>query len=231
MPILRLITTIIFLISSQLFASPPPCKIWQVQVKEHHVPRHQRSNSPQVIAYDKNTFCREKYKNSDFWGPKIAEISKFNNTELSNLLGILSTIPNYLQLDINSIKKLNKEEIKSNPASSDLISRTIILYKSFFDKTANEQKLILLHELAHFLFYKLSPIEQQQFVVLAGWKLGNINLATKKVELIKPEKLLKADSAINPEEDFANHIEVYSSTPDQIKQHNLDIYNFLTKRY
>lgn len=68
-------------------------------------------------------------------------------------------------------------------------------------------------------------------MALAGWKIGNVDLASRKVELIKPPKLIKLDSALNQEEDFANHIEVYVTNPLLIKNHNINTYNFLAKRF
>lgn len=222
---------IVLTFTSKIFASPPPCSAWQTTVNSHHVKKHQRGNAPSVSSYDKKTFCREKYLNADFWGPKLKNTSVWKSKELLKVLQVLSTLPSYLKLDVDSFERQKTSEVKNNPASSDMPKKAIVLYDLFFKKSITEQKLIISHELAHFLYLKLSKNEQKEFVELAVWKLGAINLTTRKVDLIQPNKLLKVDSAVNPEEDFANHIEVLISNPTKIKQHNPNIYNFLTKRF
>lgn len=220
------------LIFSKAFASPPPCKPWQILVKQHHVNEHNRDLTTHVNAYNKDSYCRAKFHNSDFWGPKLfLKKSEWKKHELLTVLELLASLPSYLEIEINSFRRQSKSEIDKNPASSNLSDKSITLYDLFFNEKLTPQKLILAHELGHFLFIKLSPDEQQEFVVAAGWRLGNLNLATRKIELIRPAKLLKEDSALEPEEDFANHLEIYYSNPLLIKKHNTNAYNFFIKRF
>lgn len=128
---------LILLIAGNSFASPPPCKPWQILVKEQHVSKHHRSNAPKVSAYDKQTFCRAKFRKADFWGPKLFQANtNWKSLEVLRVLETLSTLPEYLELEITYIHRHAKGEILGNPASSDLLNKTISLYDIYFNKNS-----------------------------------------------------------------------------------------------
>lgn len=212
------------------------CEWWQTQVKSHQVSKHQRNDS-MVSAHPRQEHCREKWKNAD----KI--ISAFNDqkpnkwsheedfkawkkNEIEEILKIYENIPSSLQPNSVSIHRAKKSVVKENPASTDIITKSMVLYDIFFQ--SKEKKSIVEHELSHLAYENLSYSDIIEYSNLSGWTLKS---ERGKIFDIPPEKVIKEDSKISREEDFANRLELYLSQPEKLKSYNPESYEFFRKRF
>ncbi len=84
------------------------------------------------------------------------------------------------------------------------------------------------HEMAHLLYARLSVDDIVLFTDLAGWTL---KVEGSQVFEIPPTKVLIEDSTLSKEEDFANSVEVYFTTPAKLQTHNPRLYDFFKKRF
>ena len=95
----------IFLLSYDSFSSDLPCKEWQIFVKGHPVDAYVRADGTSVQKYSKETFCRERWINADFWGslfldsnPKKWSYSKeqflrWTSIEKLKVIQLFSSVP------------------------------------------------------------------------------------------------------------------------------------------
>ena len=117
-------------------------------------------------------------------------------------------------------------EFKSNPTSIHLNSRSITLYDPFFN--AKNKDSILVHESAHYHFFRLTEAQRDNFLELSGWTKIIMNGA---INLYPPKNLIKKDSFVSPEEDFSNYAEVYYESPETLKSINIKLFQFFEERY
>lgn len=230
-----LLLFIILLYGKQSFAIE--CMWWQVKVRKHQVGKHQRKDS-QVSSHQRREHCREKWKLADVYIKRIVdtnpegwqsshEIYKpWSIIEKEMFLKVLSSIPTQYQMENFYFYRSHHSELKSNPASIHLNSRSITLYDHFFN--TKNQSSILVHESSHYQFSKLSETHRDHFLELSGWTKV---IEDSKISLRPPKVLIKKDSLISPEEDFANYAEVYYESPEKLKSINIKLFQFFKERY
>ena len=139
---------------------------------------------------------------------------------------VLPNLPTWTQIENYTFRRAAKSIHVGNPATSELTKKTIILYDIF--STYKDKLGVIGHEASHFVFQELTDLEITEFEKLSGWEIVTKD---RKVYVVPPKNLLRPDSAINNEEDFTNHAEMYISDPVKLKKTNPKIYEFFLKRF
>jgi hypothetical protein len=63
---------------------------------------------------------------------------------------------------------------------------------------------------------------------LSGW---DVEVKDDKIYVLPPKNPIKPDSIIDKEEDFTNYMELYISSPNQLKKTHPNMFEFFSKRY
>lgn len=116
---------------------------------------------------------------------------------------------------------------KDNPAASELTNGSIIFYDLFFKE--KNKKSIIVHESSHHLYKKVAPKDIADFLSMSGWSI-EVTL-DRKVYESPPKKLIQPYSALDKDEDFANHVESYYQNPKSYKATYPKLYDFFNQRY
>lgn len=213
------------------------CSWWQTKVKTATISQHQRKDHT-VSKHIRQEHCREKWKGADThinqfkndpisgWDNKGETFKRWNQAEIRVILETLSKLPAWCKIENYTFRRADKSIHKENPATSELTTKTIILYDNFF--TYKDQLGAIGHEASHFIFQKLTDLDITEFEQLSGW---NIETKDRKVYVIPPKNPLMPDSFLNNEEDFTNHAEMYISNPVKLKKINPKMYDFFLKRF
>lgn len=236
----KLLCLIMMILGSFLFSSESwalDCQWWQTKVKATSISQHQREGHT-VSKHPRQEHCRERWKGADRyvdqfkddpilgWGKKSETFKKWKRVEIQAVLEVFPNLPTWAQIGNYAFRRADKSIHEENPATSELTKKTIILYDKFF--TYEDKLGAIGHEVSHFLFPNLSPSELLEFSELSGW---DVEVKDDQVYVLPPKKPLKPDSVINKEEDFTNHMEIYISSPKQLRERNPKIFDFLSKRY
>ncbi len=227
---------LVIIISSFQLAYGVNCEWWQVKVKRHKVEAHQRKGNP-VSAHPRREHCRERWNGADIFIKQFQDgdapnwknkesFKHWNIKEKKLVLGLLGSLPKWLDISDYKYYRAAKSIYTKNPASSDVISKSIVIYDQFFNSA--DQKSIINHEAAHNLYQNLSASDLTKFGELAGWE---IQIIDRKIYKMPPKKLLLPDSNVDQEEDFSNHIEVYIKDQSRLKKLNPKIFQFFQERY
>lgn len=213
------------------------CKWWQIKVKDSKIPQHQRKGH-NVSKHSRKEHCRERWKGADRyiqqfkddpipgWDKKGEIFKKWSRAEIQAVLEVLPNLPKWTQIENYTFRRADKSIHEGNPATSELTKKTIILYDIF--STYKDKIGAIGHEASHFVFQELTYLEITEFEKLSGWEIVTKD---RKVYVVPPKNLLMPDSAINNEEDFTNHAEMYISDPVKLKKTNPKIYEFFLKRF
>lgn len=232
---MRFIPLVLLILISNAYAIE--CEWWQIKVRGHKVPRHERNDSP-VSPHSRKEHCRERWKGTDLYiknfinspisgWPHQEKFKDWTRQEVRTVLEVLSTLPAWTESKNYSFYRASKSVHEGNSATSEIGSKAIVLYDSFFKE--KQQASILIHESAHHLFQKVSVDEMNEFATLSGW---TINVSeNRKVYELPPKKLIKPDSDLNKEEDFSNHLEVFYLDPKKYRKQYPQIYKFIQKRW
>ncbi len=214
------------------------CEPWQVYVKKHVVKPYVRKDGTKVRKAIRKAHCREKWKYADKWGPLFSdkkpaywpnrreEFKRWTKNEKELVLIVFSEVSLIHGYEVNSILRAKKSKYKGNPASSIPETKDIVLYDIFFE--FEDKKEILAHEVAHLIAHQVEETFLSTFAEKSGWKL---EVRNRQIFEVAPKKLIKKDSSFNIEEDFCNYFEIYIASPDRVKKFNLQVYNFLKKRF
>jgi hypothetical protein len=203
-----------------------PTHTW---VKKHYRKGYYRKSGTHVKPGFVKAHCRAKYKTEAYWARKIKgtfpspwinkeeKLAKWTEEELERLLEALNELPaTFQKYDIQGIHRLKKSSQKGNPASNNL--KSIVLYDEAFFITHNLSEVIT-HEMAHFLFQKLTMNQIDKFRLIANWD-GN-NLLRKNI--------IFPDSHINAEEDFCNVIQAYYYKKELLKKNSPALFSWIEK--
>lgn len=222
-----LLTAWVFLPKSVLACLPH-----EIYVKSHHVDSYQRSDGTQVKEYFRSGHCRELQRTNYFVDSTTQtfkgispKIKKWNSAEQALVTKQISLLPPWLAK--YAIKEMLRADSDGtiNPASSIPLTKTILIFDTFFNQ--KDPKFVILHEMAHIALWDLEVSQVEEFARASGWDLK----ATKNSSITQkpPSKLLLPDSAESISEDFANHVEIYYSSPQRLKNHNLNSFQFIDK--
>jgi hypothetical protein len=230
---------IVLIASSFLFsweAWALECQWWQSKVRGSVIPQHPRKGHT-VSKHPRQEHCRERWKGADLhitqfkddpipgWVNKGETFKKWNRPEIQTILDLLPKLPPWAKVGLYTFRRADKSIHQGNAATSELTKKTIIFYDAFF--TYKDKLGAIGHEASHFVFQELTNPDISEFEKLSGWK---IETKGRKVYVVPPSNLLMPDSAIDSEEDFTNHAEIYISNPDKLKKINPRIYEFFLKR-
>jgi hypothetical protein len=213
------------------------CQWWQIKVSASDVDKHPRQQTT-VRQHPRAGHCRNKWKDADIhikqfsdkpiigWSHKGEVFKKWTRDEIQIILEILPTLPAWTEIPNYNFRRAKDSKYKGNPATSELINKSIILYDQFFKE--KNKKSIIVHESSHHIYKKLGPDGVKEFVDLSGWKL-EVDKAGKVYE-IPPKVLIKPDSSVSKEEDFSNHVEEFYTSPETYAKKYPEIHQFLKGR-
>lgn len=200
--------TFLFLFSSPIFALE--CPEGQYLVSAHPRTSYYRSDGTFVNSAKVESHCRPysfnkplkllfKSKIPERWPYQLEIFKEWSKLEKKEIENVISNLPKSLQeLGEISIYRSVKSSFPNNPSASGPDESIIVLYDGA--KKYGYQK-VLVHELAHILWSKLSSEDRDEYFLNASW-----DKKTGKYKNSR-ENFSEADGKSNPEEDFANNIE------------------------
>lgn len=213
------------------------CEWWQTKYSAAIIDKHPRQGTT-VREHPRREYCRNRWANADIhikqfkddpilgWTNKGEIFKKWKQDEIKVVLENLPKLPAWTEIKSYFFRRAEKSIYNGNSATSELTQKSIILYDLFFkypDKLG-----AIGHEASHFLFPKLSLADRSEFETLSGW---DVEVKDDKIYVLPPKTPLKPDSVIDKEEDFTNYMELYISSPNQLKRKNPKMFDFLSKRY
>lgn len=213
------------------------CQWWQIKVSASDVDKHPRQQTT-VRQHPRVEHCRNKWKDADIyiqqfkddpiigWSHKGEVFKKWSRDEIQLVLEILPTLPSWTESRNYNFRRAKKSMYKGNPATSELVNKSIIIYDQFFKE--QNKKSVIVHESSHHIYQNLGPNGVSEFVDLSGRKL-EVDKAGKVYE-IPPKVLIKPDSSVSKEEDFSNHVEEFYVSPDSYAKKYPRIHQFLKGR-
>lgn len=208
------------------------CLPHEIYIKSHHVESYRRSDGTFVKEHFRSGHCRDLPR-SNFFADKSSQtfknispiIKKWTNSEKTLVLRQVSLLPPWLaKYAVKEFLRADSDGT-SNPASSIPLTKTILIFDSFFKH--NDQRHVILHEMAHIALWDLAVSQVQEFASASGWVIKTSK--TLSINRTPPRKLLLPDSSESISEDFANHVEIYYSSQQQLKAHNSKSYQFIDK--
>lgn len=213
-----------------LLASPQlvyACLPHEIYIRSHEVNSYQKTDGTKVREFHRSGHCRELQRSNYFRdsssqkfkgiSPRLKKWSETEKTLITKQMSLLTSWPaNY---KISEMLRTDTDGTL-NPASSIPFTKTILIYDAFFKH--DDKKHIIIHELAHIALWDLEKTQVEEFARVSGWDISG-------VQRTPPKKVLLSDSVEGISEDFANHIEVFYSSPDRLKVHNPKSYQFIEK--
>ena len=210
---------IILLFISSVYAKICPEGEYLVQGHQRHA--YYRSDGTHVSASNVMSYCRNyrddgplrqqfKVKTPPKWPHEKEEFKKCSFIKQKQILKILNSIPKIL-INIGKLKIYcaKKSETLYNPATSAPKEKIIVLYNSSFKMNT---KRIIVHELSHLLWSRLSDKEIESYYKVSKWvDLGGLYIYNRTFFSAPDEKN-------SPEEDFANNVEYYLAEPKAFKR-------------
>lgn len=208
---------LIFSLVSPAWSCPPGT----FPIKKHPRTSYYRSDGTHVSASTVNTYCKP-YRNLQKlklifedkmpkeWPQKKEKFKKWLPKEKRKIIVLMNQLPSVLT-EIGDLKILRavESETPGNPATSSPFQKTI----TFYDLAMKgETKIILSHELAHLLYVSLTKSEQNEYWKASRWSSDSKNnLHVSKTDFSAP------DGIFGPDEDFANDVELFISSPESFK--------------
>lgn len=231
---MRVFFILIFLFLSEAHAVQ--CEWWQSKVSAHMVGQHERQGN-QVSAHGRKEHCRERWNKANFFirtlkdkpetGVEFTESIKIWKKQKSEeVLKILAAIPEVYEMENYHYYRSEKSDPRGNPATIYTLTRSMILFDTFFYASNKDQ--ILVHESGHYLYEKLSTQDKLEFMAASGWTKSIVNRSEK---YIPPKNLIKEDSSVSQDEDYANHLELYLNDKATLRTRNLKVYELFEKRF
>lgn len=217
---MKIIIALLFFLTLHVQAKTCPEGTYLVQ--GHPRQAHYRSDGTYVSEAVVSSYCRH-YRNDGplkeqffirmpkGWPHKSEKFKTCSNKKQKQISKILKSIPKILT-DVGKLKIYcaKKSEMPKNPATSAPEVKAIVLYDSSFKM---DTKRIIIHELAHLLWSRLSDKEIESYYKASNWiDLENGIYVYNKTSFSEP------DGKLNPEEDFSNNIEYYFSEPKYFKK-------------
>jgi hypothetical protein len=192
----------------------------EIHIHEQWINSYTKEDGIVVSAHVRSEHCRELkgnyFQNSttnEFKGLKT-KFKKWTENEKSLLNKEIENLPTWLRkYQLSDVLRATQQEGNpNNPAMTIPSAKALILFDKFF--TMPNKRDVIIHEFAHIAVWDFSPDDLKKFLIANGWNYRNGQ------KPIPPEKTFKDDSKDSPSEDFANIVEAYYSTPDQLKKFN-----------
>lgn len=216
-----------------LFACPQliyACLPNEVYIKSHDVNSYQRTDGTIVREFHRSGYCRE-LKRSNYFRDSSSQkfrgispkLKKWNESEKVLISKFMASLPAWLsKYAINEMLRADTDGT-INPASSIPFTKTILIYDAFFKN--KDQKHVIIHELAHIALWDLETTQVEDFARISGWDIKkDKNSSTQRTP---PKKVILPDSVEGISEDFANHVEIYYSSPERLKAHNPKSFQYI----
>jgi hypothetical protein len=239
MKVSRLLSTIPLIFFSSLSFSEAhalTCNWWQFKRSETIVNKNPKPKA-KLRSHPRRETCVDRWKNlslfmhrfsdkpPEYWDSSIAVFKTRMTFEKEAILSAINETPDYSEMENYYFYRAVKSEFAGNPATIDTKNRSIAFFDVFF-KVEKKSK-ILVHESAHYLYFKLSPSDKDQFLSLSGWSPDKTEPST----LTPPLNLIQDDSKNSHDEDFANHLEEFYSSPEQYKKQRPLPFDFFNSRF
>ena len=239
MKVSRLLSTISLIFFSSLSFSETnalTCNWWQFKRSETIVNKTPKPNA-KLRSHPRRETCVDRWKNSslfmhrfsdkpiEYWDNSIEIFKTWMTSEKEAILSAINETPEYSEMENYYFYRAIKSEFAENPATIDTKTRSIAFFDVFFK--AEKKSKILVHESAHYLYVKLSASDKDQFLSLSGWSPDK----TKPSILAPPLNLIQDDSKNSHDEDFANHLEEFYSSPEQYKKQRPLLFDFFNSRF
>ena len=199
-------------------------------VQGHPRQAYYRNNGTHVSAATVSSYCRNyrddgplqpqfKTRFPKGWPHKEEQFKKCSKAKQQKISKILNSIPKILT-NVGKLKTYcaNKSYITNNPAASSPEAKIIVLYNSSFKM---DTKRVVVHELAHILWSRLSDKEKDTYQDASNWSL------VAGVYIYNRTKFSESDGKNGPEEDFANNIEHYFANTNKFKKEFPNIYAWI----
>ena len=224
------ISFLVFFLVTTFYAQANTCPEGMYSVQGHPRSAYYRNDGSHVSSTTVSSYCRHyrddgpvkeefPYKIPKGWPYKKEDFKKCTKEKQAKISKILLSIPKIL----TNVGKLqiycpSKSDTPNNPATSSPDAKIIALYDLSFKM---DTKRVIIHELAHLLWTRLSDIEKGAYQKASGWSsyLGTY--------IINRTKFSEEDGKHGPEEDFANNIEHYFSDQNKFKINFPQIYNWI----
>jgi hypothetical protein len=111
-----------------------------------------------------------------------------------------------------------------NPGSISETGQDIVIYNLAFDGPGLSIDKIIAHELAHALFLNFSKSEVKDYEKSLGWT----SIANGK---FRSGPFINSKSMDNVDEDFANNVEYFLFSSDELKQNVPKAYNWILNKF
>lgn len=206
------------------------CKETEIRVSGHFVDGYKTKLGKVVRGYFKDEYCRVskiraqniKFDNVAPEGWRYKEDFKaWSENEISRFFQDGDKLPFLLRKQlIDKIVRGKKSIFPNNPAAALPLNRLLILYDDYFQR--KDRARVLGHELAHFLYWQLSPEQKLNFAQISGWRFDELEGVR-----LPPKNLIYDDSAESPSEDFANNVEAFYFQKNKLRKNNFKMLKFL----
>ncbi len=231
-PKLALLLLSFIIITPKAFASDHTCPQRTYLVHRHPRQAYYRNDGTYVSSTTISSYCKNYRDDGSLktiflkrmpkrWPHKNEQFKKCSQKKQRQISKILSSIPKVL----TSVGKLKiycgkKSYIANNPAASAPTDKIIILYDQGFQM---DTKRIVIHELAHILWNRLSDQEKNSYQHHSHWSLVH------GVYIHNRTSFSESDGKNSPEEDFANNVEHYFANHENFKKNFPRIYGWINK--
>ncbi|MBY0412836.1 MAG: hypothetical protein K2Q18_01660 [Bdellovibrionales bacterium] len=207
------------------------CPEGTYSVISHYRTDYTRKDGVYVRAADVKQSCREYtffkplkliFRNTPpkIWPNKKEKFGKWSAKEKMEIDRILKSLPKALiSVGELNLYRARKSISELNPATSAAKENIITIYDN-----ANQYglKKVLVHELAHLIWFNLDRDNREKYFVASEWFLDARGNITNLRAVVSEE-----DGRLSPEEDFVNNIEYLISNKDHKNKMSLEIINCL----
>lgn len=200
----------------------------EIHVREQWIDSYMKEDGTEVTAHIRSEHCREirgynyfqNSTNNEFRGLKT-KFKKWTENEKFLLNKEIENLPLWLKkYQLSEVLRATQQEGNlNNPAMTIPATKTLVLFDKFF--AMPNKREIIIHEVAHVAAWDFSPDDLKKFLIANGWRYKD------GLKPTPPEKTFRNDSRDSPSEDFANFVEAYYSTPDQLKKFNEQSFSIL----
>ncbi len=203
-------------------------------VQGHSRSAYYRNDGTHVSSTTVSSYCRHyrddgsvkeefPHKMPKGWPYKKEDFKKCSKEKQGKISKILSSLPKIL----TNVGKLqiycpSKSNAPNNPATSSPDAKVIALYDLSFKM---DTKRVIIHELAHLLWARLSDKEKQSYYDASLWIKFDDALVYNKTSFSAP------DGKHSPEEDFANNIEHYFAESLNFNKNFPKIHKWINKLF
>ncbi len=176
---------------------------------------------------DPDSYWKSKIKDGrpEKWEPSTEKSTSWTNEEKEKLLAVLAQLPDvFKKIAFRGFYRMQRSSAMGNPGSIAESGQEIVIYNIAFDGPGLSLDRIVAHELSHALFLNFSKSEIKEYEMSLGW-----NVVFKGQARSGP--FISSGSRDNVDEDFANNIEYYLYSPEELKSKVPKAYSLILNKY